>query len=112
VLFNYLGARNSDVPPDSPIRLATEPHGCTRSPDGPRAYVLEVNAYIEGGRVTFVVEYSRRLHRPATIERLAEALRVALREIAAIPQPRFELAALDDSAMSLVADLLSEVDDE
>ena len=112
VLFNYLGARHSHVARDAPIRMATEPHGRTRSPHAPRAYVLEVNAFIEGGRVTFHIEYSRRLHRPATIDRLAEALRVALREIAPIQAPRFELAALDDAAMSLVADLLSEVDDE
>jgi hypothetical protein len=94
------------------MRMAREPHGRARNPEGPRAYVLEVNAYIEGGCATFAIEYSRRLHRPATIERLAEALRVALREIAPVHAPRFELAGLDDTEMSLVADLLSEVDDE
>jgi non-ribosomal peptide synthase protein (TIGR01720 family) len=112
VLFNYLGARHSHVAPGAPIRMATESPGRARSPDGPRAYVLEVNAYIEDGRVTFDIEYSSRLHRPSTIERLADALRIALREIVPIQAPRFELAALDDAAMSLVADLLSEVDDE
>jgi non-ribosomal peptide synthase protein (TIGR01720 family) len=112
VLFNYLGARHSLVAPGAPIRMATESPGRARSPDGPRGYVLEVNAYIEDGRVTLDMEYSSRLHRPSTIERLADALRIALREIVPIQAPRFELAALDDAAMSLVADLLSEVDDE
>jgi hypothetical protein len=73
--------------------------------------VLEVNAYVDDGRLTLDIEYSSCLHRPSTIERFADALRTALRAIAASPAPRFTLAPLDDSDMSLVADLLAEADD-
>ena len=111
VLFNYLGVRSAAFPSDSPIRFAAEPHGITRSPEGPRAYVLEVNAYIDDGRLTLDIEYSNRLHRPSTIKRFGDAILAALRTIAKSPAPRFTLAPLDVSEMSLVADLLSEADD-
>jgi non-ribosomal peptide synthase protein (TIGR01720 family) len=110
LLFNYLGTRGS-LPPDSPIRIATESHGRSRSPDGPRAYILEVNAYVQGGVLTLDIEYSRRLHRQDSIARLAGALSNALATLAANGQAFFALAGLDEAAMSRVAELLAEIDD-
>jgi non-ribosomal peptide synthase protein (TIGR01720 family) len=111
VLFNYLGVRRDGLSANSPIRVAPEPAGRTRSPASPRAYILEINSYVDGGRVTVHIEYSRRLHLASSIERLASEMRTALGAISAARPDRFALAALDDSGMSLVADLLAEVDD-
>jgi non-ribosomal peptide synthase protein (TIGR01720 family) len=111
VLFNYLGVRRDELPAHSPVRLVPEPAGRTRSPASPRAYVLEINGYVDAGRVTMHVEYSRRLHLTSSIDRLVEAMRTALGAISAARPDPFALAALDQSGMSLVADLLAEVDD-
>jgi non-ribosomal peptide synthase protein (TIGR01720 family) len=111
VLFNYLGVRRDGLSANSPIRIAPEPAGRTRSPASPRAYVLEINSYVDGGRVTVHIEYSRRLHLASSIERFAEAMRTAIGAISAARPDRFALAGLDESGISLVADLLAEVDD-
>ncbi|HSJ63108.1 MAG TPA: condensation domain-containing protein [Gemmatimonadaceae bacterium] len=110
LLFNYLGARGG-LPPDAPIRIAREPHGRSRSPGSPRAYVLEVNAYVQSGMLTLDIEYSRRLHRPDSIARLGAALGSALSTFATNGQASFALARLDEAAMSRVAELLAEIDD-
>jgi non-ribosomal peptide synthase protein (TIGR01720 family) len=111
VLFNYLGARDSAVAADSPIGIASEAHGRARSPDGIRAYVLEINAYLESGRITFAVEYSRRLLRRESVQRFADALRRAVSSVTAARPARYPLAQVDASALSHVADLLAEIDD-
>ena len=58
------------------------------------------------------VEYSRRLHWASSIERFADALRQALGAIADAPPAGFALAMVDAAALSRVADLLADMDDE
>ena len=64
---------------------------------------------MDAGRLLLDVEYSRRLHRPASIERFADGLRSALREVAAAQPPAF--AMVDQAALSRVASMLAELDD-
>lgn len=114
LLFNYLGSVDDRLPPDSHFELADTPAGGERSPEAPRAYLLEVNARLEEGRLVFDMEYSRGFHEPETVVRLAEAVRAALLEISErVPESasRFELAELDEEGLGKVADLLAEIDD-
>jgi len=114
VLFNYLGAHDLALPPASRLRVTDEPHGRPRSPDAPRAYLIELNARIERGALIVAIEYSHRMHARESVEQLATHFRDALGTIAratlAAPVP-FSLAALDAAALATVADLLSELDD-
>ena len=114
VLFNYLGAHDLTLPPAARLRVTDEPHGRARSPNAPRAYVLEMNARVERGALIVVIEYSRRLQNKESVERLAghyrDALGAIARAIPASPVP-FSLAALDATGLATVADLLSELDD-
>ena len=111
LLFNYLGVRRAPFAADAPVRLAAEPHGRARSPDAPRAYVLEINARVEAEHVVLDVEYSRRLHRARSVERFGEALRTALQSVLETRPAPFALAAIGADELSRVAALLAEVDD-
>jgi tyrocidine synthetase-2 len=112
MLFNYLGLTDGHRRSDSRTRVTDEPHGRRRSPNSPRAYVLEINARVEDGQLMLALEYSRRLHRPQSIAALADGLRESLVGISAIASPRFGLARLDERGLAVVADLLSELDSD
>jgi amino acid adenylation domain-containing protein/non-ribosomal peptide synthase protein (TIGR01720 family) len=83
VNFNYLGQLDQVLPEGSPLRAAAEPAGATRSPHGERRHLLEVNAFVAGGRLRVDWSYSARLHRRETVERLAAGFTAALRELIA-----------------------------
>ncbi|HUQ81694.1 MAG TPA: condensation domain-containing protein [Gemmatimonadaceae bacterium] len=113
ILFNYLGDHDVALPAASGLRVTDEPHGRMRSPNAPRAYVLEINARVERGVLLVAIEYSTQLHTAAAIERLAEHIRHALDSIvSSMSAPRTPVAfGVDASALATVADLLSELDD-
>ena len=90
--------------------LEVEPQGRTRSPDAPRAYLLEINSRVERGQLIVAIEYSRRAHSAATIERLADVLRAALDGIAR-GSAVAALRGVDAASLAIVADLLAELDD-
>lgn len=77
VLFNYHGQRDEpdEVPRSDWFRAAPESIGPTHDPDGIRYYPLAVGVELSQGRMLVDFVYSRNLHQPATIERLAEAFR-------------------------------------
>ena len=105
----------------APAKRSIEPARCRRReystsrtsrPASTRAYALEINARVDAGRLIFDIEYSRRLHTASAIERFADALRQALGAIAATQPSSFALAMVDAAALSRVADLLADIDDE
>jgi non-ribosomal peptide synthase protein (TIGR01720 family) len=55
--------------------------GAPRSPQGRRPHLLDVNGGIIGGRLQFEWTYSAHCHRQATIEKVAEDFRDALRRL-------------------------------
>jgi non-ribosomal peptide synthase protein (TIGR01720 family) len=111
VLFNLLGTHDVTLPPESRLRVVDEPQGRARSPEAPRAYVLELNARVERGALIVSIEYSRRSYDAETIARFASALRDALLSLATRSFKRFTLPGVDASSLAIVADLLAELDD-
>jgi len=82
LLFNYLGQLDAALGAGG-IGLAPEPAGPDHAPGGQRSHLLEINAYVLGGRLGITWAFSPAFHRRATIERLAEAFQEALRDLAA-----------------------------
>ena len=111
LLFNLLGTHDVTLPPASRLRVTDEPHGQSRDPDAPRAYVIEINARIEHGTLIVTIEYSRRAHDAESIARFGAALRDALQGMAHGSPARFALPGVDASSMAIVADLLAELDE-
>ncbi|HEV2735718.1 MAG TPA: amino acid adenylation domain-containing protein [Longimicrobiaceae bacterium] len=81
--FNYLGRFDSGDAAGALFRPAEEPTGAARAASAPRRYLLEVNAGVAGGRLQAAWTYSEAVHRPGTVERLAEGWLAALRELIA-----------------------------
>jgi non-ribosomal peptide synthase protein (TIGR01720 family) len=110
VLFNHLGTHDLTLPRSARLRVMDEPQGRTRSPDAPRAYLLEINSRVERGQLIVTIEHSRRAHSAATIERLADALRAALDGIAR-GSALSGTPGMDAASLAIVANLLAELDD-
>jgi non-ribosomal peptide synthase protein (TIGR01720 family) len=117
VSFNYLGQLDALLPGAALFRPVDEPMGAAHAASAPRRYLLEVNASIQGGRLHAGWTYSERVHRPATVEALAERWLASLRELiehcrapeAAVYTPSdFPEAELSqDELDDLVADFIS-----
>jgi non-ribosomal peptide synthase protein (TIGR01720 family) len=80
VVFNYLGQFDALLSGGG-WSAARETTGPTRSPAGRRSHVLEINAHIAGGRLRLHWQYSRALHRPETVARLAAECTQQIREL-------------------------------
>ncbi len=117
VSFNYLGQLDALIPGTALFRPVDEPMGAAHAASAPRRYLLEVNASIQGGRLHAGWTYSERVHRPATVEALAERWLASLRELiehcrapeAAVYTPSdFPEAELSqDELDDLIADFIS-----
>ena len=81
----YLGRQDQAASGSAPFVPAHEPFGPTRSPQARRGYLLEVSAFVLNGRLETTWRYSRAVHRPQTIERLARDFVVKLGELARCP---------------------------
>jgi len=81
--FNYLGQFDQVLPESSPFGPAPESVGPVHSPRAERRYLLEVNAFISGGRLQLEWAYNEQIHRRETIARLAEEYTSALRTLIA-----------------------------
>jgi non-ribosomal peptide synthase protein (TIGR01720 family) len=92
VAFNYLGRLDGVLTETSAFQPAPEPHGPTRSARGKRRHLLEISAWVAGGRLAAGFVYSESVHRAATIERLANGFLEALRALI----DRSKLAAGED----------------
>jgi non-ribosomal peptide synthase protein (TIGR01720 family) len=85
VIFNYqgrLGERREEEEP-AVFSLAAETKGSSLPPEAPRPYLLEVGGAVAQGRLRLGWRYSIHVYRAASIERLAEELRRALRALIA-----------------------------
>jgi amino acid adenylation domain-containing protein/non-ribosomal peptide synthase protein (TIGR01720 family) len=83
VSFNYLGQFDNVLPESSLFALATESVGAAQSLKGSRSHVLRINASVTGGQLQLALTYSENLHRPETIEQLAQWVVAELRAIIA-----------------------------
>ena len=111
MLFNLLGTHDVTLPPASRLRVTDEPHGRPRSPDAARPYLLELNARVEGGALIVTIEYSRKAYDADAMAPFAEALRHAMQGMARGWSRRVALPGVDASSLTIVADLLAELDE-
>jgi non-ribosomal peptide synthase protein (TIGR01720 family) len=72
VSFLYLGQMDQALPASSPFATASESTGLTSSPERSRSHLLSINGFVMGGELRLVWTYSEIVHRPETIERLAQ----------------------------------------
>jgi non-ribosomal peptide synthase protein (TIGR01720 family) len=78
ISFNYLGQLDQTLSESSLFRPARELSGPPHSPLGRRPHLLEVNGWVTEGRLHLEWSYSQRVHRRATVERLAQGFLEAL----------------------------------
>ncbi|MFT3774237.1 MAG: amino acid adenylation domain-containing protein [Minicystis sp.] len=83
VSFNYLGQFDQALPESSPFTFAKESLGPGYSPRARRAYVLDVQASVRGGKLRIRITYSENRHERATIEALLDRFVSALRGLIA-----------------------------
>ncbi len=112
VSFNYQGQLDASFGADALFRPAAEAPGATRHPGARRRYLLDVVAAVVDGRLRVRWHYGAAVHRPATVEALAERYAAALRAIVAhcrLPgaggrtPSDFPLAGLDAAALGGLA---------
>lgn len=86
ISFNYLG-RFGDLNAKSDLLRATmDSCGHSQSPNATRRHLLEVIARLEGGRLRVDWIYNTKVHDAKTVQSLATALLVAVRDFAADTQ--------------------------
>ncbi|MGH8566236.1 MAG: amino acid adenylation domain-containing protein [Gammaproteobacteria bacterium] len=78
ISFNYLGQLDQALSESSLFRPARESSGPPHSPLGRRPHLLDVNGWVAEGRLHLHWSYSERVHRRATVERLAQGSLEAL----------------------------------
>jgi len=84
VAFNYLGQFDQLADATSPFAPAPESSGNERSLTSPRSHKIIINSSVTGERLKVTWNFSRALHRVATIERLAEGFVETLQNILAL----------------------------
>jgi non-ribosomal peptide synthase protein (TIGR01720 family) len=78
ISFNYLGQLDQALSESSLFRPARESSGPPHSPLGRRPHLLEVSGWVAEDRLHLEWSYSQRVHRRATVERLAQGFLEAL----------------------------------
>jgi len=79
VRFEYLGQLDGALDPASPFGACGEPAGAGVSPRWRGTHPLRVSAAVRGGRLRLTLGFSRSLHRPETIARVARRFADELR---------------------------------
>lgn len=80
IIFNYTGKSDAPLLDGGAFRVS-RPLFPSRAPTNHRNHLLEVNAYVQGGRLTVQWSFSRGIYRRETIEQLAAAHMDALRSL-------------------------------
>ncbi|HEX7242996.1 MAG TPA: condensation domain-containing protein, partial [Longimicrobiaceae bacterium] len=83
VAFNYLGQLDAGGGSGAPFALAPEAAGPSVAPGGRSPHLLTVNASVAGGRLRAAWSFDAAVHRPETVERLAERFTAELRALVA-----------------------------
>jgi non-ribosomal peptide synthase protein (TIGR01720 family) len=119
VAFNYLGQLSAPQSRVDVLRLRRTSIGPMQSERQPRPHLLEILAWIEDERLTLDATWSVEFHRDATMEKIANELQSAVRELirdashddALVTAPvDFPLANIDDSELSALSAALERAD--
>ena len=117
VCFNYMGQVGRGLRKNSPIGAAAESTGPSRSLQGSRFYLLDINVTVEDGVLVAHWTYSKNVHHRSTVEALAnwftEELRSLIdrclsRESESYAPSDFPLAGLDEQKLSKLAKLIDQ----
>ncbi|MDQ3918643.1 MAG: amino acid adenylation domain-containing protein [Acidobacteriota bacterium] len=81
VLFNYLGQIDQLLAAGGDWQLLPEAGGPEHAADEPRGHLLELEGIVHRGRLRMNWKYSRNLHAPSTIERIAGRYAEILRSL-------------------------------
>ncbi|HEX2094716.1 MAG TPA: amino acid adenylation domain-containing protein, partial [Longimicrobiaceae bacterium] len=81
--FNHLGQADQALADEGMFSLARESAGDGMSPLAPRNHLFEVSTIVIGGRLRVDWSYSEAVHRPETVESLAERYLAELRGLVA-----------------------------
>jgi non-ribosomal peptide synthase protein (TIGR01720 family) len=81
VSFNYLGQTDQAFSETGLLARADEEIGPYSDPRGERRHLIDVYGQVAGGRLEIHWTYSEKIHRRATIERLIEDFRAAMRAL-------------------------------
>jgi non-ribosomal peptide synthase protein (TIGR01720 family) len=118
VLFNYLGQFDAALPDTAIFRFQQALTGW-RDASNPRTQLLEINTWIVGGQLQVNWTYSKKLHHPSTIERLAERYISSARtlidhclssEAGGVTPSDFPLANLDEKKLDQLANILDSLE--
>ncbi len=113
VSFNYLGRFEQAMAGGLILGEAGEAMGSDQAASGNRRFTIEINGILLGEAMSFVWTYSRNLHQPATIERLAGRFIAELEGLVAhclaaeaggYTPSDFPLAPLDEPALTHLFD--------
>lgn len=80
VVLAYFGQRARVMASDPDVHVLPMPVASDRNGADPRRYLLEVTAWLHGGRLEVVWGYSQAVHERRTMERLAARLEEVLRD--------------------------------
>ncbi|MCA9739201.1 MAG: hypothetical protein KC645_16355, partial [Gemmatimonadetes bacterium] len=83
-----------------------------RSASAPRAYAIEINAWIDAGALHVALEMSQRLHGAEAAHAFAGAWRAALDALATFDPDPFAGRPLAQADLATIGDLLAELDEE
>ena len=118
LVFRFTGNQDKMAQRSNLFKMK-EPLRYLRDPNGKRAYLLELNAFIYHGRLELHWSFSSERHKRQTIQKLADnfvyCLRSQLRDYARIemnkPHPsQFTLADIDADQLGKISKLLDESD--
>ena len=119
--FNFLGQVDKMAARTELFSIAAEDLGPVRSPQGQRAYLIDVNARVSEGCFRLDITYSTAFHHQQTIDRFAQSFVDALGALiqrcagpsagAAAPSD-FPLAGLDQAGLDGLSELLDDIDDD
>lgn len=113
--FNFLGRIDWHEEDSRRLEFVRELNECSRAPQCPRAFVIEVNSWVGDGRLTVAWRYNRERLGPDTVAGLAEDFAQALgalqvRDDATAAASDFPLAGLDDDEFAALSAALGRVD--
>ena len=108
VLFNYLGQFDQTVAGLDSISFSSALTGAWHSPAARRTHALEINCLVLHRHLEARWNYSRNLHRPESIARMAQTFLASLR---ALLVSRFSLSPLAVAAHAQLAERLGPLDD-
>ncbi|HLP89571.1 MAG TPA: amino acid adenylation domain-containing protein [Nostocaceae cyanobacterium] len=117
ILFNYLGQFDESLPPTSPFSPAVENSGLPRHPENQRCFQLEITSFVAKGQLHVKFGFSRALHQPATIQKLADNFTRSLQNLLTLSQTQnyaptdFPLAGLTSPQLNTVLAGTTDVED-